>query len=74
MMLLASWLNEMVLLTCQNTPSYVCMFVTSQGATGAAGSHLPAAEGEPGGAGGGDRGRHGGAVEALLPLRRHLSL
>lgn len=75
MMLLASKLNEMVLLTCQkHMPSCVCMFVTSQGAAGAAGSHLPAAEGEPGGAGGGDRGRHGGAAEALLPLRRHPSL
>lgn len=46
----------------------MCVCVTSQGATGAAGSHLPAAKGEPGGTGGGDRGRHGGADEAVLPL------
>ena len=48
----------------------MCCDSTSQGATGAAGSHLPAAAGEPGGAGGGDGGRHGGAAEALLPLTR----
>lgn len=34
----------------------------SQGATGAAGSHLPAAEGEPGDVWGDVRGRHGGAT------------
>lgn len=43
--------------------------LTSQGATGAAGGHLPTAEGEPGGSGGGDGGRHGGAAQTLLALR-----
>lgn len=50
------------------------LWLTSQGATGAAGGHLPAAEAEPGGAGGGDGGRHGGAAEALHALRPRPSL
>lgn len=50
----------------------VCVLI-SQSATGAAGGHFPPVEGEPGGAGGGDRGRHGGADEAVLPLRCSLT-
>ncbi|XP_041715053.1 uncharacterized protein LOC121547712 isoform X4 [Coregonus clupeaformis] len=40
----------------------------TEGATGAAGSHLPAAEGEPGDVWGGVRGRRGGATQTLLHL------
>ena len=48
----------------------VCVCVGGfQGAAGAASCHLPAAEGEPGGVGGGDRRRHGGAAEALLAVK-----
>ena len=43
--------------------------VSSQGATGAAGGHLPTAQREQGDVWGGFRGGAGGPVQALLHLR-----
>ena len=46
----------------------MCTFTCLQGAAGAVGGHLSPVEGQPGGAGGRDGGRHGGAVQTVRTL------